>query len=720
MPKAKPYPGDEEERTSAESQWEDEASTTVEQGDVAERIRGLGVEPGRRVVTGITDTGATGVEESTVDDQSAHPALAATPAPRDARVRLVVTQGNEIGQEIAFAPGKTYTIGRATDNDFVLTDIAVSRKHFDVRCDDGAWVIVDRGSGNGTVVNGNIEDNPFMLATGDLIEIGNTVFRFEDAAGPPRRSMQSYELQHGDDDDDEMSTVAGKPMRELRGDEPPPLEPPQMARPERPKTVPPPAPLPPRPHAPSAGPNYPALVPPQLQQLQPASTLPLPQMAARAPHAPPGAPTLLAMDSMPSIPVSAPLPGVMPTTIPGQGGLPSGRQMQQYPMATEIPPHSVHAQMLRITANAGRTDPSTALVAPTPYAMPMNPPQMAAPYVAQPQPMSKKTKYAIGAASLAVLAAISTIAIVRSGNAKSAPVVASASSSGSGAAALGTASLKLEPVRVAKAVEEPAPKPAVEIKPEVKPEIKPEPKPEVAPPPAPPPVQAKKEPPKRETPKETPRKKERERVATPTPQPAEERAAPAPNKRDADAIVKQATQLYAAKKFNEASNLLKSASKGASGQDAANLHHTQDNIDNFARQYNMGTAPAASPTEQFDRLRAARGYDTALGGGFSGELEQRLKEISTKAALTFYGGKNYEKALAAVQTAESLGVADGNVKTVRSALDKEAGKLYNEAAAKQDSDPKGAKDDLRRLKLFVDKKSQWSDKADKLLRQLDK
>src|SRR2546423_8157349 len=86
VPKAKPHQvsatSDEEEKTTTESQWEDEASTTVEQGDVAERIRGLAEAP-RRTITNITNTSAESLEESTVDDQSAHPMLAPTPVPRD-------------------------------------------------------------------------------------------------------------------------------------------------------------------------------------------------------------------------------------------------------------------------------------------------------------------------------------------------------------------------------------------------------------------------------------------------------------------------------------------------------------------------------------------------------------------------------------------------------------------------------------------------------------
>src|SRR5258706_8866911 len=146
VPKAKPF--SEDEKTSQESQWEDEASTTVEQGEVADRIRALGVEPRPPKAAGpSTDDGSlhdAELDESTVDDQNANLALASIVTPQAAPpARLVITGGNDAGQEIEIHPGKTYTIGRGLDNDFVLTDIAVSRKHFDLRFEDGSWVIVD-------------------------------------------------------------------------------------------------------------------------------------------------------------------------------------------------------------------------------------------------------------------------------------------------------------------------------------------------------------------------------------------------------------------------------------------------------------------------------------------------------------------------------------------------------------------------------------------------
>jgi outer membrane biosynthesis protein TonB len=252
VPKVPAFP--EDEKTTLESGWEEEASTTVEQGEVAEKIRSLAAEPPRG--RSITSTGNSVVDEPTVDDQRANAALAMITPPNLAVARLVVTQGNDLGQQLEIGPGKSYTIGRAIDNDFVLTDIAVSRKHFDLRPDGGAWILADRGSGNGTLINGNLEDQPFVLANGDAIEIGNTVFRFEQANAPPRPPRAApmagrYDLEA---DEEEPSTVAGKPVRSEELATPAAMPPPPARL--RPKTVPPPAPLP-RPRSLPPPPAYP-------------------------------------------------------------------------------------------------------------------------------------------------------------------------------------------------------------------------------------------------------------------------------------------------------------------------------------------------------------------------------------------------------------------------------------------------------------------------------
>src|SRR5262249_6494122 len=144
VPKAPSLPtpvpaDDEDEKTTIESGgWEEEASTTVEQGEVADKVRALALDQTRRPNTGITSTEGDSVsDEPTVDDGRGAVALAKLPPPKIAR--LVITQGNDLGQAIEVRAGKRYTIGRGIDNDLVLTDMTVSRKHFDLRNDNGEW-----------------------------------------------------------------------------------------------------------------------------------------------------------------------------------------------------------------------------------------------------------------------------------------------------------------------------------------------------------------------------------------------------------------------------------------------------------------------------------------------------------------------------------------------------------------------------------------------------
>src|SRR5262249_61302254 len=72
-------------------------------------------------------------------------------------------------------------IGRGADQDLVLADIAVSRRHITIHAEGGRYRMRDLGSGNGTLINGARIDNT-LLNDGDQIEIGNTLMRFDHAA----------------------------------------------------------------------------------------------------------------------------------------------------------------------------------------------------------------------------------------------------------------------------------------------------------------------------------------------------------------------------------------------------------------------------------------------------------------------------------------------------------------------------------------------------------
>ena len=69
------------------------------------------------------------------------------------------------------------TIGRTIDNDISLESEAVSRCHALLQVEGGAVRIVDNRSKNGVLVNGErVRDR--ILADGDIVQLGNFLFRF--------------------------------------------------------------------------------------------------------------------------------------------------------------------------------------------------------------------------------------------------------------------------------------------------------------------------------------------------------------------------------------------------------------------------------------------------------------------------------------------------------------------------------------------------------------
>jgi tetratricopeptide (TPR) repeat protein len=95
---------------------------------------------------------------------------------------LHVVGGNDRGNKYDLQSPET-RIGRGADQDVVLTDIAVSRRHVTIAQEGAVYRLRDLGSGNGTSVNGQRVDQ-WVLTSGDQIEIGNTVLRFESVAAP--------------------------------------------------------------------------------------------------------------------------------------------------------------------------------------------------------------------------------------------------------------------------------------------------------------------------------------------------------------------------------------------------------------------------------------------------------------------------------------------------------------------------------------------------------
>ena len=90
------------------------------------------------------------------------------------RARLIDTAAN---RAIDLASARV-TLGRESRNDITIPDINVSRTHAEISLSpQGAWVITDLGSTNGTYVNGRaVASQP--LNEGDRIAMGSTNFVF--------------------------------------------------------------------------------------------------------------------------------------------------------------------------------------------------------------------------------------------------------------------------------------------------------------------------------------------------------------------------------------------------------------------------------------------------------------------------------------------------------------------------------------------------------------
>lgn len=134
--------------------------------------------------------------------------------------RLVAISGSRQGEE--FPIEKQLEIGRSPDNDIVLADRLVSRKHAVLERTPAGVFVRDLNSGNGTFVGGH-KIVKYRLSQGDLISIGSTQFEYHAGDSTPGSSFkvksnvvlsdsnmsQSLSMRA----DDVMNTMLGAPAR---------------------------------------------------------------------------------------------------------------------------------------------------------------------------------------------------------------------------------------------------------------------------------------------------------------------------------------------------------------------------------------------------------------------------------------------------------------------------------------------------------------------------
>lgn len=92
-------------------------------------------------------------------------------------------------------------IGRGQDNDIVLSDSSVSKRHAQLTFNNEQWVIADLNSSNGVLINGEQVDNA-TLQNGDAVKLGRLEFLFESENKAPsadRLSPVLFEKSKSDD-----------------------------------------------------------------------------------------------------------------------------------------------------------------------------------------------------------------------------------------------------------------------------------------------------------------------------------------------------------------------------------------------------------------------------------------------------------------------------------------------------------------------------------------
>ena len=90
---------------------------------------------------------------------------------------LTITQGPDKDSYMEIGD-KQIHIGRRDKNEFIITDINVSRLHAYITFENGRHILHDANSLNGTTVN-DTKISSFCLCPGDKIQMGNTIIIYD-------------------------------------------------------------------------------------------------------------------------------------------------------------------------------------------------------------------------------------------------------------------------------------------------------------------------------------------------------------------------------------------------------------------------------------------------------------------------------------------------------------------------------------------------------------
>ncbi|GAB4570575.1 MAG: FHA domain-containing protein [Anaerolineae bacterium] len=97
------------------------------------------------------------------------------------RGKLIVlaSDAEEVAVDTEFPLLPHTSLGRAPTNTVYLADSFASNEHAQITYRGGNWWLEDRGSSNGTFLNGTRINEPVILSSGDLIGIGRVTLRLQ-------------------------------------------------------------------------------------------------------------------------------------------------------------------------------------------------------------------------------------------------------------------------------------------------------------------------------------------------------------------------------------------------------------------------------------------------------------------------------------------------------------------------------------------------------------
>ncbi len=98
------------------------------------------------------------------------------------KATLLVIRGADQGARFEIG-AKPVSLGRGSRNDIRIGDTEVSRQHASIQFSDGQFVVRDRDSANGTLVNG-VAVRIKELHDGDQLQIGRTILLFHQSGQP--------------------------------------------------------------------------------------------------------------------------------------------------------------------------------------------------------------------------------------------------------------------------------------------------------------------------------------------------------------------------------------------------------------------------------------------------------------------------------------------------------------------------------------------------------